>query len=154
MTTPLTSRVSRRLTARTLIGVLALLLPLTTVAACNHVREQAKNVVEHAIEEAINGLDLTDGLPADFPAEDVPVVDGTTRGAAKTAEDGRTTWVVLVEAESSGTRARDLLTGAGLEITHTVTTDAGVLAELSGNGMDVKLIASPSRVVYVVTPSA
>ena len=138
---------------RVLIGPLALLLALTTVAGCSQVREQAGNVVEHAIEDAIEGLDLTDGLPPGFPTEEVPVVDGAIRGAAQTTEDGQTTWVAMVEAEDSGERARDLLTGAGLEVTHTVTTDVGVLAQLSGNGVDVKLIASPSRVVYVVTPA-
>ena len=145
---------SPRWAARALIGTLALLLPLATVVGCSQAREQAGTVVEHAIEEAIDGLDLTDGLPPDFPAEAVPVVDGNTRGAVKTAADGATTWVAVVDAEDSGEHARDLLTDAGLEITHTVTTDVGVLAELSGNDMTVKLIASPSRVVYVVTPAS
>src|SRR5699024_12605910 len=139
---------------RVLVGTLALLLALTTVAGCSQVREQAGTVVEHAIEEAIDGLDLTDGLPPDFPAEAVPVVDGVTRGAVRTAADGQRTWVAVIDAEDSGEQARDLLTDAGLEITHTVTTDVGVLAELSGNDMTVKVIASRTRVVYVATPSS
>src|SRR5699024_2539028 len=154
MMTVLIAWSGRRAATRALIAALALLLPISTVAACNQVREQAGTVVEHAIEEAIDGLDLTDGLPPDFPAEAVPVVDGDTRGAVKTAADGQTTWVAVIDAEESAEHARDLLTDAGLEITHTVTTDVGVLAELSGNGMTVKLIASPSRVVYVVTPAS
>ena len=60
--------------------------------------------------------------------------------------------MVLVEAEDSGETAREELLAAELEVTHTVTTDAGVLAELAGNGFAVKLIASTNQVVYVVTP--
>lgn len=153
MTSVLTAWSGRRAATRALIAALALLLPMSTVAACSQAREQAGNVVEHAIEDAIEGLDLTDGLPPGFPTEEVPVVDGPTRGAAQTTEDGPSTWVALVQAEDSGEQARELLTDAGLEVTHTVTTDVGVLAQLSGNGVDVKLIASPSRVVYVVTPA-
>lgn len=154
MTALLTALARRRPAARVLAGLLTLLLvPAALLSACSQVREQAGNVVEHAIEEAIDGLDLTDGLPPDFPTDDVPVVDGPTRGAAKSDQDGRTTWVVLVEADDAGTDARELLLSAGLEVTHTVTTDAGVLAELAGNGVRVKLIASTSRVVYVVSPS-
>ena len=149
--TPLLARLRPRL-GRMLIGLLALLLPVALVTGCSQVREQAGNVVEHAIEEAIDGLELTDGLPADFPAEDVPVVDGPVRGAAQTTSDGQQTWVVLVEAEDSGETAREELLAAELEVTHTVTTDAGVLAELAGNGFAVKLIASTNQVVYVVTP--
>ncbi len=139
--------------ARVLIALLAFLLPVAAVTGCSQVREQAGSVVEHAIEEAIEGLDLTDGLPPDFPVDDVPLVEGSVRGASQTDADGQATWVVLVEAEDAGESARQALLDAGFEITHTVTTDAGVLAELAGHGFAVKLIASTSRVVYVVTSS-
>lgn len=153
MTTLLSDLVRRGPAARTLIGLLAFLLPMASVGACSQIKDEAGTVVEHAIEEAVEGLDLTDGLPPDFPTEAVPVVDGPVRGASQTGDGGQVTWVVLVTAENAGEQARSQLTDAGLEITHTVTTDAGVLAELSDDELTVKLIASTSRVVYVVTPN-
>ena len=153
MTALLAGLAPRSRRARVLIALLAFLLPVATVASCSQVREQAGNVVEHAIEEAIEGLDLTDGVPPDFPVDDVPMVEGAARGASQTNADGQTSWVVLIEAEDAGEHARELLVDAGFELTHTVTTDSGVLAELSGEDFAVKLIASTSQVVYVVTPS-
>lgn len=141
-----------RTRSRVLTALLALLLSAPALGACSQIQDRAGDLAEHAIEEAIDGLDLTDGLPPDFPAEQVPVTDGRTRGASQTTEDA-TGWVVLVAADSSGAHARDLLTDAGLEVTHTVTVDAGLLAELSGSGYNVKLIATSTQVVYVVTPS-
>lgn len=151
MTAPLPGRTPRSRTARILIALLALLLPAAAMTGCSRVQEEAGNVVEHAIEEAIEGLDLTDGVPPDFPTEDVPLVEGPVRGASQTDADGQHTWAVLVEASDAGESARDLLLDAGFETTHTVTTDSGVLAELTGHGLDVKLVASTDRVVYVVT---
>lgn len=151
MTALLVGRRPRSRRVRVLIGLLALLLPLTAVTSCSQVREQAGNVVEHAIEEAIEGLDLTDGVPPDFPVDDVPLVQGPVRGASQTDADGQITWVVLVEAENAGESAREDLLDAGFETTHTVSTDSGVLAELAGHDLTVKLIASTSRVAYVVT---
>lgn len=153
MTALLAGRRPRSRPLRVLIGLLAVLLPLATATSCNQVREQAGNVVEHAIEEAIEGLDLSDGVPPDFPVDDVPLVEGPVRGASQTDADGEADWVVIVDAEDAGETAREELVRAGYEITHTVSTDSGVLAELAGHGFAVKLIASTSRVVYVVTPN-
>ena len=153
MTALLAGPAPRSRRARLLIGLLALLLAAALVAGCNQVQEQAGNVVEHAIEEAIEGLELTDGVPPGFPGEDVPLVEGPIRGASKTDADGQATWVALVDAEDSGESARQALLDADFEVTHTVTTDAGVLAQLASETFTVKLIASTSRVVYVVTPS-
>ena len=145
MTALLAGRRPRSRPLRVLIGLLAVLLPLATATSCNQVREQAGNVIE--------GLDLTDGVPPDFPVDDVPLIEGPVRGASQTDADGEADWVVIVDAEDAGETAREELVRAGYEITHTVSTDSGVLAELAGHGFAVKLIASTSRVVYVVTPN-
>lgn len=139
-----------RLRFRPFLAALAALLVLTS---CSQLKEQAGDVVEHAIEDAVGGLDLTDGVPEGFPVEAVPIVDGSTRGATKTESDGVVKSVVLVSAENSGPQAQDLLTDAGLQVDHKVGTDGGLLAQLSGNGHEVTLIASGSEVVYVVTES-
>lgn len=139
-----------RIRLRPLLAALAALLVLSS---CSQIKEQAGDVVEHAIEDAVTGLDLTDGVPEDFPTEAVPIVDGPTRGATKTNSDGVVKSVVLVSAEDSGGQAQELLTEAGLQVDHKVSAEAGRLVQLSGDGHDVTLIASGSEVVYVVTES-
>src|SRR5699024_12262202 len=55
-----------RIRLRPLLAALAALLVLSS---CSQIKEQAGDVVEHAIEDAVTGLDLTDGVPEDFPTE-------------------------------------------------------------------------------------
>src|SRR5699024_11687438 len=43
--------------------LLAALAALLVLSSCSHIKEQAGDVVEHAIEDAVTGLDLTDGVP-------------------------------------------------------------------------------------------
>lgn len=143
----------RSRSTRVLSLLAALTAALVLLSSCSQLKEQAGNVVEHAIEDAVSGLELTDGLPADFPTSDVPLLDAPAQSATKTGEDGAGKSVVLISAENSGEQARDLLTGAGLEVEQKVSTDAGLLTQLSGNGYDVTLIATDSKVVYVVTAS-
>lgn len=145
------SRPHRRSWASRALAVLTALATVALVASCAQLKDQASDVVEHAIEDAVDGLELSDGLPQDFPLDQVPVVEGPTQSATKTDSDGAVKIVVLVSAQDAGTRARDRLTDAGLEVDHEVTADAGLLAQLSGHGHDVTLIASGSQVVYVVT---
>ncbi|WP_159619892.1 hypothetical protein [Ruania rhizosphaerae] len=128
-----------------LVALVALALP---ISGCQFIEEQAGDVVEHAIEEAVEGLDLTDGLPETFPAS-VPVVDGQTRGATRTTADG-SEWVALVAAEDQGSAAQEAITEAGFEEQHAVSTQSGVLAEYSDDDHHVTLIASATQVVYVV----
>ncbi|MBZ2196474.1 hypothetical protein [Occultella gossypii] len=144
-TTPLRSRIAALLLAL-LAGV-----GVGALSGCDAISGAAGDAVERAIEEAVDGLDLSDGLPEGFPAE-VVVVEGPARGAARTDADGVTTWVALVTAADSGTVARSTLEDAGFEVDNVVTHDAGLIAQLSSDAHDVKLIASDTRVVYVVTP--
>ncbi|SEE97946.1 hypothetical protein [Ruania alba] len=124
---------------------------LLGLGGCSLVQDRAEDVVEHAIEEAVEGLDLTDGLPEGYPAEAVPVVDGDVRGASRTTDEG-TEHVAVVSADDAGSAATDLLEGAGLEERHAVSSQSGRLVEYTGDGVHVTLIASGTRVVYVVRP--
>ncbi|TDE88011.1 hypothetical protein EXU48_24345 [Occultella glacieicola] len=144
----------RHLEVRRRLGALLLALLATgAVAGCDAISGAAGDAVERAIEEAVDGLDLSDGLPEGFPA-DVVVVEGQTRGAARTDADGTTTWVALVSATDSGAAARTALEEAGFTVDNVITHDGGLIGQLSSDAYDVKLIASDTQVVYVVTPAA
>lgn len=144
-------RIRRRCRYRA-VACMAAVTALLLISSCGLLQDRAAGVVEHAIEDAVEGLDLTDGLPQGFPADDVPLIDGPAKGATKTDSDGQVKMVVLVSADDAGEEARDLLTDSGLQIDQTVSTDVGILAQLSGPDRQVTLIASQSQVVYVLTP--
>ncbi|UFU07525.1 hypothetical protein [Ruania halotolerans] len=135
----------RALLTLSVVGLLGL-------SGCSLLQDQAEDVVEHAIEEAVEGLNLTEGVPEGYPGDAVPRVDGEVRGASRSTDEG-TEYVLLVTADDAGSAAADLLEEAGLEERHAVSSESGRLAEYSGDGVHVTLIASGTRVVYVVRPA-
>ncbi|UFU02255.1 hypothetical protein LQF12_12160 [Ruania suaedae] len=136
------------MTARIRLLLVALLAMTLPVSGCQFVQDQAGDVVEHAIEEAVAGLDLTDGVPESFPSG-VPLVEGPARGASRSTDTG-TEWVVLIEADDQGEAAQEAVEGAGFEEKHAVSTEAGLMAEYSDGAHHLTLIASGTRVVYVI----
>ncbi|WP_125774880.1 hypothetical protein [Antribacter gilvus] len=105
--------------ARRIVVVLAAAAVAAALGACSP-QDLVDGAVENAVEQQ-TGADVdveTDGsLPADFPADVVPLVDGKISHGVGNDTDGGKVWIVAMEydgtADEATTAARDALTAAG-----------------------------------------
>lgn len=135
------------------LALLAALVLAPTLAGCSVVESTVKGSIEQGIRDATGGdfdVNLDEGLPEGYPADAVPVVEGTVNGGRGTV-DGKVTYVVTVQAADAATAAKDALVAAGFTIDAEVANGDGSIVTLSTTAYDVKLVASPDTILYTVT---
>jgi len=135
------------------LALLAALVLAPTLAGCSVIESTVKDSVEQGIRDATGGdfdVNLDEGLPDGYPADAVPVVDGTVNGGRGTV-DGKETFVVTVQAADAGTAAKDALVAAGLTIDGEIANGDGSIVSLSSAAYDVKLVTSAESILYTVT---
>lgn len=132
----------------------AALLIAPVLTGCSAIESGVKSGVEQAITDASGGkldVGLEQGLPADFPKDEVPVIDGQTTGIGSTV-NGTKTWIVTVQAPNTGTAAKDALVAAGFTVDAEASAGEGSLVTLSSPVYDIKLVVTAETVIYTVTP--
>ena len=162
---------SRR-TRRLLVAVPTALLAFSLVGCGNLVEEAAEDAAkEEGVDLDIDGdeiqVDTTDGgasvgeLPKDYPADEVPVVDGEILGGTYTKNPA--TWNVTIEVGEAGgdkagayDEAEAVLTDAGLETTREkLDNGTGISGQYTSASYVVELAVTDSNgvvVTYLVSP--
>lgn len=125
-------------------------LPL--VAGCSLIEQTVTQSVQDAVKQATGGdVELSDGVPADFPADEVPILDGSVRGGTQ-KQGQETRWVVVVTGDVSADNAETSLLDAGFTVHNAVSqADVGSVSTLTSANYDVTLISTDGSVVYAVT---
>lgn len=148
---PVVKLMSMRRTAS--LALLAALVLAPTLAGCSAIESTVRDAAEQGIRDATGGdfdVNLDEGLPDGYPADAVPVVDGAVSGGRGTV-DGKESFLVSVGATDAGTAAKDALVAAGFTVDGEIGNGEGSIVTLSTAAYDVKLLASPDRVLYTVT---
>lgn len=102
-----TVRRSRKTTA---IALAALLLTAPLLGGCS--------IIQNAIGGATGGVVPGQGVPSDFPKDDVPLIDGDVLlGLAVPGDNGEKAWNVTIKVDGIDAfdTIKDQLTGAGYE---------------------------------------
>ncbi|HXH36827.1 MAG TPA: hypothetical protein VNJ54_20795 [Plantibacter sp.] len=113
------------------LALLAALVLAPTLAGCSVVESTVKGSIEQGIRDATGGdfdVNLDEGLPDGYPAEAVPVVEGTINGGRGTV-DGKETFVVTVQATDAATAAKDALVAAGFTIDGEIANGDGSIVD-------------------------